>query len=43
MSRVIPSEACPRLERCRKVLAEELGVDPSPETEGVYLEILGRT
>ena len=27
-------------ERCRKLLAEELGADPSPETEAVYLEIL---
>ncbi len=27
-------------ERCRALLAEELGVDPSPETEAVYLEAL---
>jgi DNA-binding SARP family transcriptional activator len=27
-------------ERCRVLLADELGVDPSPETEAVYLEIL---
>ncbi|HJR24240.1 MAG TPA: AAA family ATPase, partial [Acidimicrobiales bacterium] len=27
-------------ERCRILLVEELGVDPSPETEAVYLEIL---
>ena len=27
-------------ERCRSVLAEELGVPPSPETEAVYTEIL---
>jgi DNA-binding SARP family transcriptional activator len=27
-------------ERCRSVLAEELGANPSPETEGVYLEVL---
>ena len=28
-------------ERCRITLVEELGVDPAPETEAVYLEILG--
>ena len=28
-------------ERCRITLVEELGVDPSPETEAVYLELLG--
>ena len=27
-------------ERCRIALVEELGVDPSPETEAVYLELL---
>jgi predicted ATPase/DNA-binding SARP family transcriptional activator len=27
-------------EKCRVVLAEELGVDPSPETQAVYLEAL---
>jgi len=27
-------------EACRKLLSEELGVDPSPETEAVHLEIL---
>ena len=27
-------------ERCRELLAEELGLDPSSETEAVYLEIL---
>lgn len=27
-------------DRCRKTLAEELGVDPCPETESVYLEAL---
>ena len=26
--------------RCRQILSEELGVDPSPPTESVYLEIL---
>ena len=35
-------EALRVFERCRKLLAEELGVEPSSETEGVYLEILGR-
>jgi predicted ATPase/class 3 adenylate cyclase len=28
-------------ERCRVMLADELGVDPAPETEAVYLSILG--
>src|SRR4051812_49329739 len=28
-------------ERCRITLVDELGVDPAPETEAVYLEILG--
>jgi predicted ATPase/DNA-binding SARP family transcriptional activator len=28
-------------ERCRLMLADELGVDPAPETEAVYLSILG--
>jgi YVTN family beta-propeller protein len=27
-------------EQCRRLLAEELGVDPSPQTEAVHLEIL---
>lgn len=27
-------------QRCRTILAEELGVDPSPQTEAVYLELL---
>ncbi len=26
--------------RCRRLLADELGIDPSPPTEAVYLEIL---
>jgi len=26
--------------RCREVLRDELGVDPSPQTEAVFLEIL---
>lgn len=28
-------------ERCRRLLADELGVDPSPETEAMYRELLG--
>jgi predicted ATPase/DNA-binding SARP family transcriptional activator len=28
-------------ERCRIMLADELGVDPAPETEAVYLSVLG--
>lgn len=35
------AEALRVYERCRSVLGEELGVPPSPETEGLYLEILG--
>jgi DNA-binding SARP family transcriptional activator len=27
-------------ERCRQVLAEELGVDPSPQTQAVHLQVL---
>jgi DNA-binding SARP family transcriptional activator len=27
-------------DRCRSLLSEELGVDPSPETSELYLEIL---
>jgi DNA-binding NarL/FixJ family response regulator len=34
------AEAVRTYERCRALLAEELGVDPSPETEAVYLEAL---
>lgn len=34
------AEALRVYERCRMLLAEELGVPPSPETERVYLEIL---
>jgi DNA-binding SARP family transcriptional activator/tetratricopeptide (TPR) repeat protein len=30
-------------ERCRVMLGEELGVDPAPETEAVYLSVLGET
>lgn len=28
-------------ERCRRLLAEELGVDPSPQTEAAYVDLLG--
>jgi DNA-binding SARP family transcriptional activator len=34
------AEALRVYQRCRHLLAEELGTDPSPETEGLYLEIL---
>lgn len=34
------AEAVRTYERCRALLAEELGVDPSPQTEAVYLEAL---
>jgi class 3 adenylate cyclase len=34
------AEALRVWERCRVMLAEELGVDPSPETESVYLSLL---
>jgi DNA-binding SARP family transcriptional activator len=35
------AEALRTYQRLRRVLAEELGVDPSPETEAAYLELLG--
>ena len=35
------AEALRVYERCRRFLADELGAYPSPETETVYLEILG--
>jgi SARP family transcriptional regulator, regulator of embCAB operon len=34
------AEALRVYERCRRLLSEELGVPPSPQTEAVYLEIL---
>jgi DNA-binding SARP family transcriptional activator len=34
------AEALRVYDRCRRLLADELGVDPSPPTEAVYLEIL---
>jgi pimeloyl-ACP methyl ester carboxylesterase/DNA-binding SARP family transcriptional activator len=36
------AEAVRDYSRCRMLLAEELGVEPSPEMESVYLEALGR-
>ena len=35
------AEALRAYERCRRNLAEALGVDPSPETQDVYLRFLG--
>ena len=35
------AEALRVWERCRVMLAEELGVDPAPETEAIYLSLLG--
>jgi DNA-binding SARP family transcriptional activator len=35
------AEALRSYERIRRVLAEELGVDPAPETEAAYLDLLG--
>lgn len=35
------AEALRTYQRCRELLKEELGVSPSPETEQVYLDILG--
>lgn len=35
-----PAEALRVYHHCRGLLAEELGVDPSPETEALYLELL---
>jgi SARP family transcriptional regulator, regulator of embCAB operon len=34
------AEALRVYEHCRRLLSEELGVPPSPQTEAVYLEIL---
>ncbi|MGQ0671097.1 MAG: AfsR/SARP family transcriptional regulator [Actinomycetota bacterium] len=35
-----PAEALRAFERCRALLADELGASPSPDTETLYLEIL---
>jgi DNA-binding SARP family transcriptional activator/pimeloyl-ACP methyl ester carboxylesterase len=35
------AEALHTYARCRRLLAEELGVSPSPQTEAAYLELLG--
>jgi DNA-binding SARP family transcriptional activator len=35
------AEALRVYEACRTLLAEELGADPSPETQALYLELLG--
>jgi predicted ATPase/class 3 adenylate cyclase len=35
------AEALRAYERCRRMLADELGVNPSPETEAVYVALLG--
>ena len=37
------AEALRTYERCRRLLAEELGAYPSPETEALYREVLQRT
>ncbi|MFQ6027795.1 MAG: BTAD domain-containing putative transcriptional regulator [Dehalococcoidia bacterium] len=34
------AEALRVYQRCRELLSEELGVDPSPETEAIYLDLL---
>lgn len=35
------ADALTTYRRCRELLAEELGISPSPTTEAVYLELLG--
>ena len=34
------AEALRVYQQCRQLLADELGIDPSPETEALYLELL---
>jgi DNA-binding SARP family transcriptional activator len=41
MSRGNRAEALRAYEQCRAVLADDLGVSPSPQTEAVYREVLG--
>jgi DNA-binding SARP family transcriptional activator len=36
------AEALRVYDRCRRLLAEELGADPSPQLEALYLELLGQ-
>jgi WD40 repeat protein/DNA-binding SARP family transcriptional activator len=38
-----PAEGLVTYERCRRLLADELGVDPSSATRALQLELLGRT
>jgi DNA-binding SARP family transcriptional activator len=35
------AEALRAYDRCRRLLAEELGTDPSPETNAIYQRLLG--
>jgi DNA-binding SARP family transcriptional activator len=35
------AEALRVYESCRRLLAAELGADPSPETQALYIELLG--
>jgi predicted ATPase/class 3 adenylate cyclase len=35
------AEALKAYERCRRLVVEELGVDPDPETEALYVRLLG--
>jgi WD40 repeat protein/DNA-binding SARP family transcriptional activator len=38
-----PAEGTIVFERCRRLLADELGVDPAPATQALQLELLGRS
>jgi DNA-binding SARP family transcriptional activator len=35
------AEALRVYENCRRLLADELGADPAPETQALYLQLLG--